>query len=126
MTNQLRNRLVTKLPINMSTTYFVVAGIVYIHKSFTTNSLAYRQMVRQADLVVLDSGDIIKNRGIVDVTALSTEIQTLITLGCLEQYDDQDSPALYFLEVTEERLGDILKSIKTTRAIAASTLSLYK
>lgn len=126
MTNQIRNRLATKLPIALTTTYFVVAGIVYIHKSFTANSLEYRQMVRQADLVVLDSGDIIKNRGIVDVTALSTEIQTLITLGGLEQYDDQDSPALYFLEVVEERLCDILKSIKTTRAIAASTLSLYK
>lgn len=125
MSNSTRNRLATVLPIDLTTTYFVANGIVYVYKTFLTNDPKYQSMLRQCDLAVLSTGDIIKNRGNVDVVALSLEIQNVISLGGVEAYDNQN-PVLYFLEVPEQGLGPILDSLETTRAIANSTRTLYK
>lgn len=126
MTNQTRNYLATVLPINLVTTYFVANGIVYIYKTFLTNDPQYQSMLRQCDLAVLSTGQIVKNRGNVDVVNLSYEIQNLLNLGSVDAYDEQVNSVLYFLEVPEGELGPILDSLETTRAIAQSTRTLYK
>ena len=83
-------------------------------------------MLSQCDLAVLSSGKVIKNSGLVDVVTLSFEIQNLLSLGSISEYDKQPNPVLYFLAVEEDRLGPILESLPTTRAIAQSTRTLYK
>lgn len=125
MTNQIRNRFATKLPISLTTTYFVAGGVVYIYKAFSTICPKYNVMLQKCDLAVSESGEVLKNRGIVDVTTLTAEIRKLITLGGVEEYDEQAGSLLYFLDLPEERLAGVIDSIKTTRAIAASTLALY-
>lgn len=126
MTNQTRNHLATVLPINLVTTYFVANGIVYIYKTFLPNDPQYQSMLRQCDLAVLSTGEIVKNRGNVAVVELSYEIQNLLNLGSVAAYDEQVSPVLYFLEVKDGELDMILDSLATTRAIAQSTRTLYK
>lgn len=120
----MRNRLATLLPIAQTKTYFVVGGVVYDYVTFNTTSPEYRQMVAKSDLVVLGSGEIIKNRGIVDVVVLSAELQKLIALGSVAEYDAQGTNPVYFVEVPEDGLPKVIKSLPALRAVSASAVAL--
>ena len=124
MYNTGRNLAATRLPIKLTKAYFVIGGIVYVHSTFTPTSLKFLHWTQQADLVVLDTGRIIKNRGIVNVVNLATEIQKVVLDG-LDAYD-ANNPALYFVELNEEQFNNYdFDQFKTVRQISVSTTTLY-
>lgn len=123
--SQIRNMLTTQLPIKLTTAYFVIGGVVYIHSTFNPTSSKFLEWVQHSDLVVLDNGQVIKNRGIVDVSTLAKEIQKVVLNG-LDAYD-ASNPTLYFAKLSEKQFNAYdVEKFQTLRSVAASVLSLYK
>ena len=125
MYNTGRNHAATRLPIKLTQAYFVIGGIVYVHSTFTPTSAKFLHWMQQSDLVVLDTGRILKNRGTVNVVNLATEIQKVV-LTSIEQYD-ANNPVLYFVELDEKQFNEYdFDQFNTVRQIATSVTTLYK
>ena len=125
MYNTGRNHAATRLPIKLTKAYFVIGGIVYVHSTFTPTSAKFLHWMQQSDLVVLDTGRILKNRGTVNVVNLATEIQKVV-LTSIVQYD-ANNPVLYFVELDEKQFNEYdFDQFNTVRQIATSVTTLYK